>query len=63
VAVTHGGGAVDDRTVAKVAVSMRQLLTAIEAGELSCSATQRHRLQGAVVARETLARGLENDRP
>lgn len=56
------GGSVDDRTVAEVAVSMRSLLAAIERGELSCSAAQRHRLQGAVVTLEALAGRPENDR-
>lgn len=49
------GGSVDDKTVAEVAAGVRSLLAAIEAGELSCSAAQRHRLQGAVVTLEALA--------
>lgn len=49
------GGSVGDKTVAEVAVSMRRLLAAIEAGELSCSAAYRNRLQGAVVTLEALA--------
>lgn len=49
------GGSVDDRTVAEVAVSMRRLLAAIDAGELVCSAAYRNRLQGAVVALDALA--------
>jgi hypothetical protein len=61
-AMSGEGGSVDDRTVAEVAVSMRALLAAIDAGELSCSTAQRHRLQGAVVTLEALASGPENDR-
>jgi hypothetical protein len=56
------GGSVDERTAAEVAVSMRRLLASIEAGELSCSAAQRHRLQGAVVTLEALASSPENGR-
>lgn len=51
------GGSVDDRTVAEVAVSMRRLLAAITAGELTCPPASRHRLEGAVVALEALAAG------
>lgn len=49
------GGSVDDRTVAEVAASMRRLLGAIDVGELSCSPAYRNRLQGAVVALESIA--------
>jgi hypothetical protein len=35
---------------------LRQLLAAIDAGELSCSTGYRTRLNGAVVALESLAR-------
>lgn len=51
------GGSVDDRTVAEAADGVRRILAAIDAGELSCSAAYRNRLQGAVVALESLARG------
>lgn len=56
------GGTVDDRTLTEIAGSMRRMLGAIEAGELTCSAAQRHRFQGVVVALEALASGLANDR-
>jgi hypothetical protein len=36
--------------------SLRAALAAIDAGKLSCSAAYRNRLQGAVVALESLAR-------
>jgi hypothetical protein len=36
--------------------SLRAVLAAIDAGELSCSAAYRNRLQGAVVALESLTR-------
>jgi hypothetical protein len=49
------GGSIDDCTVAEVAASMRKLLAAIHAGELSCPPASRHRLEGAVVALEALA--------
>ena len=49
------GGSVDDKTVAEVAVSMRRLLAAIEAGELACPPVCRHRLEVAVVTLEALA--------
>lgn len=48
------GGSVDDRTVAEVAVLMRRLLAAINAGELTCAPASRHRLAGAVVTLEAL---------
>ena len=35
----------DDRTVAEVAISMRRLLGAINAGELTCPPASRHRLE------------------
>jgi hypothetical protein len=47
---------VDDRTVAEAAWGVRRILAAIDAGELSCSAAYRNRLQGAVVALESLVR-------
>jgi hypothetical protein len=37
--------------------SLRAALAAIDAGELSCSAAYRNRLQGAVVALEVSTRG------
>jgi hypothetical protein len=37
--------------------SLRAVLAAIDAGELSCSAAYRNRLQGAVVALEALQGG------
>jgi len=49
------GGSVDDLTIAEVAAGARRLLTAVESGELSCSAAFRNRLQGAVLALEALA--------
>lgn len=51
------GGSVGDKTIAEVAVSMRRLLAAIDAGKLSCSATYRNRLRGAVVTLDALANG------
>jgi hypothetical protein len=53
------GGSVDDRTVTEVAVSMRRLVAAIEAGELSCSVGYLARLRGAVVALEAVASAPE----
>ncbi len=52
--MTGEGGTVDDRTVAEVAEGTRRLLAAIKAGELTCSAAYRNRLEGAVVALEAL---------
>jgi hypothetical protein len=49
------GGRVDDRVVAEAAGGVRRVLAAIDAGELSCSVTYCDRLQGAVVALESLA--------
>lgn len=49
------GGSVDDRTVAEVAVSMRRLLGAVTAGELTCPLASRHRLEGIVVALEAMS--------
>lgn len=51
------GGSVDDGTVSEVAEGMRSLLAAIDARQMSCSAAYRNRLQGAVVALESLVRG------
>lgn len=45
----------DDRTVAEVAVSMRLLLSAVTAGELTCPPASRHRLEGMVVALEAMS--------
>ncbi|MGH3671637.1 MAG: hypothetical protein ACRDSH_13550 [Pseudonocardiaceae bacterium] len=44
----------DDRTVAEAAAGMRSVMAAIDVGQLSCSAAYRNRLQGAVVALESL---------
>lgn len=49
------GGSVDDKTVTEVTVSMRRLLAAINAGELTCPPASRHRLEGAAVTLEALA--------
>lgn len=46
------GGSVDDKTVAEVVVSMRRLLTVINAGELTCPPANRHRLEDAVATLE-----------
>lgn len=51
------GSWVEDRTATEVAVSMRALLAATNAGEMSCSAAYRNRLQGAVMAIESVAAG------
>jgi hypothetical protein len=47
--------------LASVVDSLRAVLTAIDAGELSCSAAYRNRVQGAVVALESLAREAQTD--
>jgi hypothetical protein len=47
--------------LASVVDSLRAVLTAIDAGELSCSATYCNRVQGAVVALESLAREAQTD--
>jgi hypothetical protein len=52
---------VDDRTVGEVAEGVRALLAAIDAGDMTCSPGYRSRLQGAVVALETLSGGPSND--
>jgi hypothetical protein len=52
-----GGGTVDDRTVAEAAVGVRSVLAAVDAGHFSCSAAYRNRLQGVVVALESLVEG------
>lgn len=57
------GGVVAAGTVAEVAVSMRELLATIDAGEMSCSSAYRHRLQGAVLALEALCRETIVDVP
>ena len=49
------GGSVDDTTVAEVAVSMRVLLAAIDAGEVAASEQQRAYLAGATDALDGLA--------
>lgn len=43
--------------LAGVVDSLRRVLGSIDAGELSCSATYRSRLEGAVVALDSLAAG------
>jgi hypothetical protein len=55
------GGSVHDKTAPAVAASMRRLLAAIDAGEMSCSKGYRRHLQGAVVALEAMARGGQAD--
>jgi hypothetical protein len=50
------GGSVHDNAAPAVAASMRRLLAAIDAGEMSCSKGYRTQLQGAVVALEAMAR-------
>ncbi|HZA17949.1 MAG TPA: hypothetical protein VE645_13875 [Pseudonocardiaceae bacterium] len=49
------GGSVHGKAAPEVAASMRRLLAAIDAGELSCSKGYRRQLQGAVVALEAMA--------
>jgi hypothetical protein len=49
------GGSVDDKTIAEVATSMRSLLAAINAGELTCPPASRHRLEGMVIALEAMS--------
>lgn len=51
------GGTVDDKTMAEVAVSMRRLLGAVAAGELTCPPASRHRLEGMVIVLEALSAG------
>lgn len=46
----------DRADLADSVASLRAVLTAVDAGELSCSAAYRNRLQGAVVALECLTR-------
>jgi hypothetical protein len=55
---TTGGCTVDDCTVAEAAAGVRSVLAAIDAGQLSCSAVYRNRLQGAVVTLESLVGGV-----
>lgn len=43
--------------LASVVESLRRVLASIDTGQLSCSAAYRNRLQGAVVALESLAEG------
>jgi hypothetical protein len=50
------GGSVHDKVVPEVAASMRRLLAAIDAGEMSCSKGYRRQLQSVVVALEAMAR-------
>jgi hypothetical protein len=49
------GGSVHDKVVPEVAASMRRLLAAIDAGEMSCSKGYRRQLQSVVVALEAMA--------
>lgn len=56
------GGSVNDRTIGEVAYGVRALLAAIDVGDMTCSPGYRNRLQGAVVALETLSGGPSNDR-
>lgn len=39
---------------AEVAFMVRALLASVDAGELSCSAAMRHRIEGAVLALESV---------
>lgn len=56
-ALSGEGGTVDDVSPAEVAERNRTLLAAIEAGEFTCSTAYRRRLEGAVLALETLSGG------
>jgi hypothetical protein len=47
--------------LASVVDSLRAVLAAIDAGELSCSPAYRNRLQGAVVALDALAREAQTN--
>jgi hypothetical protein len=49
------GGSVDDLSIADVAASTRQLLAAVQAGELPATPATRHWLAGAVAALEQVA--------
>ncbi|MBV8995004.1 MAG: hypothetical protein JO287_15195 [Pseudonocardiales bacterium] len=49
------GGTVDDKTIPEILTGLRALLRAIDDGRMSCSAAYRNRLQGAVLALESLA--------
>ena len=49
------GGSVHDKATPEVAASMRRLLAAIDAGQISCSKGYRRQLHGAVVALEAMA--------
>jgi len=49
--------------VAEVAAGVRELLAAIDRGELMCSAAYRNRLQGAALALDALARGAAGTAP
>ncbi|MCA1707633.1 MAG: hypothetical protein LC808_31930 [Actinobacteria bacterium] len=50
------GGRMRDKAAPEVAASMRGLLAAIDAGQMSCSKGYRRQLQAAVVALEAMAR-------
>jgi hypothetical protein len=56
------GEQISHRDVMTATGSLRAVLAAIDAGELSCSAAYRNRLQGAVAALESLARSNQNER-
>jgi len=51
------GKALNRAEMAEAAITLRRLLGAVEAGELTAPAGLTYRLQGAVIALETLATG------
>ena len=51
-----GGGSRHDKAASEVAASMRRLLAAIDAGQMSCSKGYRRQLHDAIVALEAMAR-------
>lgn len=55
------GAQISHSDVVTAISSLHAVLTAIDAGELSCSAAYRNRLQGAVLALESLAREAQTD--
>lgn len=55
------GEPVTGEDLAAAAVVLRRVLAAVDEGELSCSAAYRNRLQGAVVALESLAEASAAD--
>ncbi len=48
------GGSVRDKAAPEVAASMRRLLAAIDAGQMSCSKGYRTQLHGAIVVLEAM---------